>query len=85
MKLDFRRKYPLIKQYDQVDCGPACLLSVLKFYKGNISLVHLGEIKNSSTILNLVTLFSKKYWFLNCFNTYSTHYSCPFELLDNTE
>ena len=29
-------KYPIIRQYDQIDCGPAALLSVLKYYGGNI-------------------------------------------------
>ena len=51
-------KYPVVKQYDQVDCGPACLLSVLKFYGGNTSLVDLRERMNTSvngsTMLDLV-------------------------------
>jgi ATP-binding cassette subfamily B protein len=40
----FRNKYPLVKQYDQADCGPACLLSVLKFHGGNDNLVHVREL-----------------------------------------
>lgn len=56
--MPFWEKYPVIKQYDQVDCGPACLLSILKFYKGNTSLVHLREMMNTSvngsTMLDLV-------------------------------
>ena len=51
-------KYPLIKQYDQKDCAPAVLLSVLKFYGGNSSLPHLRELCNTnlhgSTMLDLV-------------------------------
>jgi len=51
-------KYPIVKQYDQKDCGPAALLSVLKFYKGNSSLPHLRELCNTnlqgSTMLDLV-------------------------------
>ncbi len=58
MKFLFLKRYPIVKQYDQVDCGPACLLSVLKFYGGNISLVHLREMistsVNGSTMLDLV-------------------------------
>lgn len=54
----FSAKYGLIKQYDQVDCGPASLLSVLKFYGGNSSLVQLRELTNTSvngsTMLDLV-------------------------------
>ncbi len=56
--MPFWEKYPVIKQYDQVDCGAACLLSILKFYKGNTSLVHLREMMNTSvngsTMLDLV-------------------------------
>jgi ABC-type bacteriocin/lantibiotic exporter with double-glycine peptidase domain len=51
-------KYPLIKQYDEKDCAPAVLLSVLKFYGGNSSLPHLRELCNTnlqgSTMLDLV-------------------------------
>ncbi len=51
-------KHPLIKQYDQKDCAPAVLLSVLKFYGGNSSLPHLRELCNTnlqgSTMLDLV-------------------------------
>lgn len=51
-------KYPLIKQYDQKDCAPAVLLSVLKFYGGNSSFPHLRELCNTnqqgSTMLDLV-------------------------------
>ncbi|NOZ62530.1 MAG: hypothetical protein GXO74_12730, partial [Calditrichaeota bacterium] len=34
----FLKKYPVIRQYDQIDCGPAALLSVLKYYGGDASL-----------------------------------------------
>lgn len=56
-KLPFK-KYPVIKQYDQVDCGPAALLSILQYYGGSTSLVHLRELTNTgvngSTMLDLV-------------------------------
>ncbi len=59
----FRKKYPVIKQYDQVDCGPAALLSVLKFYGGNTSLVQLRELTNTSvngsTMLDVVNAAKK--------------------------
>lgn len=42
-------KYPLIRQYDRIDCGPACLLSILKYYNGNTSLVHMRELCNTGT------------------------------------
>jgi ABC-type bacteriocin/lantibiotic exporter with double-glycine peptidase domain len=51
-------KFPLIRQYDQIDCGPAALLSVLKFYGGNASLVSMRELcettTQGSTMLDLV-------------------------------
>ncbi|MBN2031387.1 peptidase domain-containing ABC transporter [bacterium] len=39
-----KSKYPVIRQYDQIDCGAATLLSVLKYYGGNASLVHVREL-----------------------------------------
>lgn len=36
-----------MRQYDQIDCGPAALLSVLKFYGGDTSIVHLREQTNT--------------------------------------
>ena len=52
------KSYPLVKQYDQKDCGPAALLSVLKYYKGDSSLPYLRDICNTdlhgSTMLDLV-------------------------------
>ena len=54
----FKSKFPLIRQYDQIDCGPAALLSVLKFYGGNASLVYIRELcettQQGSTMLDLV-------------------------------
>ena len=51
-------KYPLVRQYDQIDCGPAALLSVLKFWGGDSSLVHVRELANTdaqgSNMLGLV-------------------------------
>jgi ATP-binding cassette subfamily B protein len=43
----FRSKYPLARQYDQIDCGPAALLSVLKFWGGDSSIVHIRELANT--------------------------------------
>lgn len=58
MNFHFRSKYPLVKQYDQKDCGPAALLSILKYYDGNSSLPYLRELCNTnlqgSTMLDLV-------------------------------
>lgn len=45
----FKNKFPVVKQYDQVDCGPAALLSILKYYGGNASLVYLRELCNVNT------------------------------------
>lgn len=58
MRKLFRAKYPLVKQYDQKDCGPAALLSVVKYYEGNSSLPSLRELCNTnlqgSTMLDIV-------------------------------
>ena len=42
-------KYPVVRQYDRIDCGPAALLSVLKYYKGSDNLVHIREITNTDS------------------------------------
>lgn len=39
-------KYPIVKQYDQTDCSAACLLSILKYYKGNDNIIHVRELCN---------------------------------------
>ena len=53
-----RRRYPVVRQYDRTDCGPAALLSVLKFWGGNTSLVAVRELAftdtNGTTLLALL-------------------------------
>jgi len=53
-----RAKYPLVRQYDQLDCGPAALLSVLRFYRGDTSLVHARQLCSTdlqgTTMLDLL-------------------------------
>ncbi len=53
----FRQK-PLIRQYDQLDCGPAALLMVLRCYGGNTTLVRARQLcrtdTQGSTMLDLV-------------------------------
>lgn len=39
-----KKKYPVVRQYDQIDCGPAALLSVLKYWRGDTNLVHVREL-----------------------------------------
>ena len=54
----FMKKFPLVRQYDQTDCGPAALLSVLKYHGGNDNLVHVRELCRTTgegtTMLDLV-------------------------------
>lgn len=38
------KKYPFIKQEGIKDCGPACLLMIIKYYKGYIPLEQLRDI-----------------------------------------
>ena len=53
-----RRRYPVVRQYDRTDCGPAALLSVLKFCGGDASLVAVRELAltdtNGTTLLALL-------------------------------
>jgi ABC-type bacteriocin/lantibiotic exporter with double-glycine peptidase domain len=50
-------RHPVVRQYDQIDCGPAALLSVLRFWGGNASLVRARELAQTgprgSTLLSL--------------------------------
>ena len=41
-------KYPLIKQDDLKDCGVCSLLSIIKYYKGNVSKEYLRKITNTT-------------------------------------
>ena len=53
-----KRRYPVVRQYDRTDCGPAALLSVLKFWGGDASLVAVRELAltdtNGTTLLALL-------------------------------
>ncbi len=42
--IQLRSRYPLVRQYDQLDCGPAALLSVLRFYGGDTTLVRARRL-----------------------------------------
>ena len=48
----------LVRQYDQSDCGVACLLSIVKFYDGSATLEELretsGTSKQGTTLLGLL-------------------------------
>ncbi len=59
----FKSRYPLVRQYDRVDCGPAVLLSILKYYGGDSNLVHIREITQTdvhgSSMLGLVNAARK--------------------------
>lgn len=59
MKAQFHfAKYPIVRQYDRADCGPASLLSVLLYYGGNSDLVHMRELCGTNpagtTMLSMV-------------------------------
>ena len=38
------KKYPFIRQYDQMDCGPTCLRMLSKFYGKSYSSEYLSEL-----------------------------------------
>ena len=53
MKLKKQMKYRLAKksfsaQHDSSDCGPACLLMIMRYYGGDSSIVHLREVSGTS-------------------------------------
>ena len=58
-----KKKFPLVRQYDQADCGPAALLSVLKYYGGDDHLIHVRELcqttSDGTTMLDLVFAAAK--------------------------
>ena len=58
-----RKKYRVFRQYEQSDCGPAALLSVLKYYGGNDHLIHMRELcrttSEGTTLLDMVNAAKK--------------------------
>ena len=40
----FATRYPVVRQYDRVDCGPACLLAVLRFHGGDTGLAPVRSL-----------------------------------------
>ncbi|MBN1996814.1 peptidase domain-containing ABC transporter [candidate division KSB1 bacterium] len=43
------RKNPLVRQFDPIDCGPASLLSILRYYGGNSSLAAVRRLCQSDS------------------------------------
>lgn len=54
----WHRRSPLVRQYDQLDCGPAALLSVLRYFGGDSNLVCLRTLCRTdihgTTMLDLI-------------------------------
>ncbi len=52
------KKYPFVKQSGIKDCGAACLLMIVKYYNGDISLENLRDLtktsKNGTTAYHLI-------------------------------
>lgn len=46
--LGFVPQYPVVRQYDRVDCGPACLLAVLRFHGGDAGLAPLRSLAGTN-------------------------------------
>ena len=57
------RKFLVIRQYEQSDCGPAALLSVLKYYGGNSHLIHMRDLcrttSDGTTIMDMINAAQK--------------------------
>ena len=47
MRRLLRPRYPTVRQYDRTDCGPASLLSVLRYHGGDASLVTVREMSHT--------------------------------------
>jgi ATP-binding cassette subfamily B protein len=47
VRRQLRRKYPTVRQYDRTDCGPAALLSVLRYHGGDASLVFVRHLSHT--------------------------------------
>ena len=43
-----RKRYPAVRQYDRVDCGPAALLSVLRFFGGDFPLPDVRRLAGTT-------------------------------------
>ena len=80
------KKKLVVLQEGNKDCGVCCLLSIIRYYNGNISLNKLMEMtkttKNGTTFYNLSEAASKigmasKAYYVDDFNNISV-YSCPF-------
>ena len=51
-------KYPIVHQDGFKDCGPACLLMIIRYYKGNVSISKIREMtktgKSGTSLYNLI-------------------------------
>ncbi len=51
-------RFPVVKQHDRSDCGPAALLSVLRYYRGDSNMARLRELchtgSEGSTMFDLI-------------------------------
>lgn len=76
------RKYPFVKQRSLKDCGVACTLMILKYYKGYMSMDKLSEL------LKVSNCGTSAYHIVNFFNTHNfkcegykyddlSHIKCP--------
>lgn len=47
LRRKLKPRYPTVRQYDRTDCGPASLLSVLRFHGGEASLVAVRDLAHT--------------------------------------
>lgn len=57
------KRYPFVRQEGFKDCGCACVLMILRYYKGNISIERLRDLthtsKNGASAYNLISCFNE--------------------------
>ena len=70
------KKYPLVKQIGEKDCGAACLAMIIRYYKGDYSLDELRDLtlttRNGTNAYNIVEAATKIGFDANC-------YKCNFD------
>jgi ATP-binding cassette subfamily B protein len=57
-------RYPIVRQLEKSDCGPAALLSVLKYYGSNDHLIHIRELcrtgPHGTTLYDMIQAAKKR-------------------------
>ena len=65
------KKYPMVKQIGERDCGAACLAMIIRYYQGDYSLDELRDLtlttRNGTNAYNLVEAATNIGFEANCY------------------